>query len=53
MIQIQAGIADYNDGLNALKDKNYKSAQNKLKEAEKKLKEVKLQKMGLISQEQT
>ena len=31
MIQVQAGIADYNDGLNALKDKNYKAAQKKLK----------------------
>ena len=47
MIQIQAGIADYNDGLNALKDKNYKSAQNKLKEAEKKLKRGKIAEDGL------
>ena len=47
MVQIQAGIADYNDGLNALKDKNYKSAQNKLKEAEKKFKRGKIAEDGL------
>ena len=47
MVQIQAGIADYNDGLSALKDKNYKSAQNKLKEAEKKFKRGKIAEDGL------
>ena len=47
MIQVQAGIADYNDGLEALKDKNYKSAQNKLKNAEKKLKRGKIAEDGL------
>ena len=47
MVQIQAGIADYNDGLNALKDKNYKAAQNKLKEAEKKFKRGKIAEDGL------
>ena len=47
MIQIQAGIADYNDGLNALKDKNYKAAQKKLKDAEKKLKRGKIAEDGL------
>ena len=47
MIQVQAGIADYNDGLNAMKDKNYKAAQKKLKDAEKKLKRGKIAEDGL------
>jgi len=47
MIQVQAGIADYNEGLRALKDKNYKAAQKKLKDAEKKLKRGKIAEDGL------
>ena len=47
MTQIQAGIADFNDGINALKQKNYKAAQKKLKEAEKKLKRGKIAEDGL------
>jgi tetratricopeptide (TPR) repeat protein len=47
LIQIQQGIAEYNDGITALKNKNYKSAQNKLKEAEKRLKRGKIAEDGL------
>jgi hypothetical protein len=31
MIQIQAGIADFKDGIDSLNQKNYKAAQKKLK----------------------
>ena len=47
MIQIQAGITDFKDGIDALKQKDYKSAQNKLKDAEKKLKRGKIAEDGL------
>ena len=47
MLQVQAGVADYNSGLKALKDKNYKAAQKKLKDAEKKLKRGKIAQDGL------
>jgi len=47
LIQIQQGIAEYNDGITALRNKNYKSAQNKLKEAEKRLKRGKITVDGL------
>ncbi|MDA9325469.1 hypothetical protein N9Q36_01995 [Flavobacteriales bacterium] len=47
MAQIQEGIASFNEGVKALTDKNYKSAQTKLKEAEKRLKRGKLSDDGL------
>lgn len=47
MIQVQLAVAQYNEGLEALKNKNYKSAQNKLKEAEKKFKRAKISDNGL------
>ena len=47
MIQVQAGIADYNNGLIELKNKNYKSSQKKLKDAEKKLKRGKISDDGI------
>ena len=47
MVQIQAGLAEYNDGIKALSEKNYSSAQIKFKEAEKKLKRGKVSDDGL------
>ena len=47
MVQIQAGIADFNEGVKALSEKNYGAAQTKLKEAEKRLKRGKVNEDGL------
>ena len=47
MTQIQIGISEYNDGVKALRKKDYNTATNKLKEAEKKLKRGKISDDGL------
>mgnify|MGYP003952560853 CR=1 FL=1 len=47
MEQVQNGISQYNAGVKDLKNKNYKSAQKKLKEAEKRLKRGKISDDGL------
>jgi len=47
MIQIQEGIGEYNLGVNALANKEYKPAQSNLKNAEKRLKRGKISEDGL------
>ncbi|MDP7567608.1 MAG: hypothetical protein QF383_04400, partial [Flavobacteriales bacterium] len=47
MIQIQEGIGEYNLGVKALANKEYKSAQSNLKNAEKRLKRGKISVDGL------
>ena len=47
MIQIQEGIGEYNLGVNALANKEYKPAQSNLKKAEKRLKRGKISEDGL------
>ena len=47
MPQVQEGISEYNAGVKELKNKNYISAQNKLKEAEKRLRRGKINDDGL------
>ena len=47
MIQIQEGIGEYNLGVKALANKEYKSAQSNLKNAEKRLKRGKISEDGL------
>jgi hypothetical protein len=47
MIQIQEGIGEYNLGAKALADRQYKSAQKNLKNAEKRLKRGKISEDGL------
>jgi TolA-binding protein len=47
MEQVKKGISEYNSGVNELKNKNYTSAQKKLKEAEKRLKRGKINDDGL------
>jgi|TARA_B110000914_G_scaffold176185_1_gene157531 tetratricopeptide (TPR) repeat protein len=47
MVQIQAGISEFNAGVKALSEKDYGAAQNKLKEAEKRLKRGKVSEDGL------
>ena len=47
MAQIQEGISEYNIGVNALANKEYKKAQTHLKNAEKKLKRGKIGDDGL------
>ena len=47
MIQIQEGIGEYNLGVKALSNKNYKTAQTHLKNTEKRLKRGKITEDGL------
>jgi|TARA_B100001964_G_scaffold102162_1_gene114256 tetratricopeptide (TPR) repeat protein len=47
MAQIQQGVGAYNDGIKALKDKQYSKAIDDLKEAEKRLKRGKITEDGL------
>jgi tetratricopeptide (TPR) repeat protein len=47
MAQIQEGISDYNNGVNSLANREHKSAQKPLKDAEKRLKRGKISVDGL------
>ena len=47
MVQIEDGIKSYEEGVIALRNKEYSDAQEKLKEAEKRLKRGKITEDGL------